>query len=426
MGCYDIRRYLIILVLSTIPFSGIFYYQSNTVYSDDVKCSSNDTGVTSFSKALFDYLFAIKFIGSFPKGITMQLTSLLLHSVNSLLLFLFLDDLLYFLRHYGHRIRRDCAAVMTVLFAANSLQIAIICEPTLRSLELLISTNFSLGGSIIALKFLKARNNNESNMICLALFLASCLLQNFAAVADTKSVQTTLITVVAVTMDKLRLHHPLHWVEALILLTSFLGSSFFYSSYGQRSDAGVGIRKIFIHSVFASFLPSLITIMHLLLDYYHNLSNVCRACLGLPAAYDPEYIGKMLESLTHIINILRSTLLTTNIFPLLSVVALVMIVIFLLASFLLRIGRGGCPSDFTFSCFALSALVVSAFIPSTADIGNVNNLIQVPALYTLEMSMRCYIPSCFLCICLGERTSYPPPSSMKYYNIFLIDFAGTA
>ena len=407
----DISCYLIILAFSTIPFSGIFLTPTNSIYSNCAYYSSNDAGCTSSLKALFDYLSATEFMAFIklllPEGKLLQLTAALIHSLNSLLLFTLLDDMLYFIRLYGKYIRRACSAVMTIIFASNSMQIALIKLSTMKSLVFMASMSFLLAASVVAIKFLKARNNNKSFMRCHVLFLATCLFLTFAALIDTKSMTITLIVAGTIAMDKVRQYLPLRWVEKLTFLAILLWSYLFCIRFMQCSLVGDVVRELLVFSKPVSLLNHIISITHMLSAHCHHLSNLTRTLLGAPADRNPECTADKLESLGKILVNLKGTKWMIDMSSILDILAVMaIIVVFCFLRFLWITCRGGYFNYVTFSCIFLPVYMLSS---ATSPI--VDNI--VPGLHALEISMMCYMPSCFLSICLGKIESYLLPSLMN-------------
>lgn len=424
----DIRGYLIILAFSTIPFSGIFLTQLNGFYSSDAHCLSNDTHYTSSLKASLDYLSTSEFMASIklqlPDGKLPQLTAALIHSLNSLLLFTFLDDFLYFKRQYGKYIRRACSAVMTIIFASNSMQVALIKLSAMKSLVLLISTSFLLAASVVAIKFLKARDCNQSFMRCHVLLLATCLFLTCAALIDTKSIAITLTIAGAIAMDRVRLYLPLRWVEKLTFLVFLSWSYLFIIQFMQCTWVGDVVTELLVFSKPTSLLHHIISITHTLSSHCHHMSKLIRTLLGAPADYNPECTADKLESLRNVFFNLKGTQWMINMSSILDIVTVMaMIILFCFVRFLWITSRGGYFNYITFSCFILPIYQLSSLTIPVVDRAETKSFL--PGLHTLENSMRCYIPSCFLSICLGKFYELPASSTNELQDddIFLLSFS---
>lgn len=395
---------LILLFFSIAPFTGIFLHSFVTEISDNPDCLHNDVDKRGLVTYLFDSLLAMEFRGSggniFSGRRVAQLGAVLIHCSNSLLLYTFIDEYLMFQRRYGLQIRSSCSAVMTVLFAAHSMRIAVLKDSTMTSLTLLLSVTFALIGLIYGLNFLTAYNNNETSVRTLVLFLVSSSCLTVSAIAHASSTLIPVIAVIGILMRKLRLQQRgMNWVDRAILVVSVLCCSMIYlSSLRIRSVQSNRDAQQILNSLTA-LPPPPSAITTVFLELYQASSNVVKSQLGVSANFDPDYTIDALEALRPMQQSTKNSVGGgKKLFVLLDLIVVLSLVLSLLLKGLWDGVRWGSMSNLTFSCLAYVSLLTVACAPSS--LGSGGDLLHFD---TLAISMQSYVPSCFLSFCLGEK-----------------------
>ena len=438
------RHILVVLAFSIIPFGGIFFYDFDTTLSDNPDCLRNDSDKTGFIKSIIGMLFMISTNASGGQIISVrrvvQLAAALLHSLNSILLLTLIDEYLIFQRRYGQQIRSACGTVMTLLFAAHSMRIAVLKDSTTSSLALLLSLSFSLCGLIVGLNFLSVYNSNKTKLSTLILFVLSCLLQTIGIVLHSSTAIIPFILIAGISMSKLRIHRrAVNWIDTMIAIGTITCCYILYLTWTRNSNimnsnmnestsmkeytststntvsgTSTSINDQQMFNIFKpDSAPSASSVLRSFLEIYQSASNVLKAQIGFPPNFDPDYALNKLKVLSSIQGSLQGSLQIKKmrnmrgnglemsgdlgLMSILDLVVVMTIIMSLIIKCVYDIIRYRTMSNLNFSCLAFIVLITVACAPS--DLGADGDLLHFD---TLAISMQSYIPSCFLSFCLGE------------------------